>query len=399
MNNNTVFFINDSWNYIKKEINMNNFTITYLRQGGYKSKEQAELEYSRSEERYKKDLERIKKIANINYTFKEYLSFWVKEILIPQTDTSSKALGIWTVNQIIMPHIEKDILINYVTADYLNDIIAKCIPVCESAGKMTIRFMRNILRSAYAQKLIHLELWNDLMPVPNHIPKIQILNKEDLSKLLQEASKHPGYYFEILLATFAGLRSGEIRGLRYDDFDEKNKLLRVQRQYTFNYHLADNNGDYKYVCYAEEKEPKGNSSRILRIPDFLFDELHKKKSFNNTIIKNMKAKGKVNLDENHIAISPYGTIKAKGTLTSALKRTCNHIGVHPISFHGLRHQFATMLLEKGVTLEHISHLLGHKSVMTTFNIYCGIMDADTSTRNVIETLIPYTAEEGEKLWL
>ena len=58
-----------------------------------------------------------------------------------------------------------------------------------------------------------------------------------------------------------------------------------------------------------------------------------------------------------------------------------------------------MLLEKGVTLEHISHLLGHKSVMTTFNIYCGIMDADSSTRNVIETLIPYTAEEGEKLWL
>lgn len=37
--------------------------------------------------------------------------------------------------------------------------------------------------------------------------------------------------------------------------------------------------------------------------------------------------------------------------------------------------FATILIEQGVSLEKISKLMGHKSVATTFEIYCGIMEA------------------------
>ena len=41
-----------------------------------------------------------------------------------------------------------------------------------------------------------------------------------------------------------------------------------------------------------------------------------------------------------------------------------------ISAHGLRHLCATILLEQNVPLEEISHILGHASVSTTFDIYC-----------------------------
>ena len=51
-----------------------------------------------------------------------------------------------------------------------------------------------------------------------------------------------------------------------------------------------------------------------------------------------------------------------------------------------------MLLEKGVDLEYISHLLGHKSIMTTFNIYCGVMDADKDVRNAVDNIIPILPE-------
>lgn len=60
-----------------------------------------------------------------------------------------------------------------------------------------------------------------------------------------------------------------------------------------------------------------------------------------------------------------------------------------LSFHALRHHLVTMLLEKGVPLENISKLLGHKSVLTTFNIYCGVMDADEDVHEVIGTMMPY----------
>ena len=75
-------------------------------------------------------------------------------------------------------------------------------------------------------------------------------------------------------------------------------------------------------------------------------------------------------------------------MLSALKRMCNFAGVPQISFHTLRDQFATMLLELGLPLEDISNLLGHKSVLTTFNYYCGIMDADDAVRDFLQDLIP-----------
>ena len=45
-----------------------------------------------------------------------------------------------------------------------------------------------------------------------------------------------------------------------------------------------------------------------------------------------------------------------------------------ISVHGLRHMFATILIERGVSLTKIASLLGHSSPNTTFDIYCGIME-------------------------
>lgn len=106
--------------------------------------------------------------------------------------------------------------------------------------------------------------------------------------MLQEASKHPAYYFEILLALFCGFRSGEIRGLRYEDFNKEDKIIYVQRQYTSAYTLADTSDAFEF--YSEEKAPKANGYRFLKVPFFIFDELEKRKKFNVQIIQAKKGK-------------------------------------------------------------------------------------------------------------
>lgn len=386
--NDKVFFINDSWNYMKREVNIRNFTISYKKEGGFATKEQAQAARLKADAQYEEDLKRIKTIANMQYTFKEYMEYWLKEIFVRHTDTATKTVGVWAVNSLIIPRIEPDIMLNYITADYINEIIRKCIPICESAGETALKYMRKFLKDAYSFGMIHDKIWNDLDDVPHHINKIRLLNKEELSRFIKESSKHEGNYFEILLALFAGLRSGEIRGLKYEDFDEKNHTIRIRRQYTSNYALAESNGHYKYTSFMEEKNPKANSGRILHVPDFLFDELEKKKELNCRIIDNMKKKGRKDLDEDYVSISSSGKRKNRNTLYAAVRRNCRLANVPEISPHILRHQFATMLLEKGVGLEEISHLLGHKSAMTTFNYYCGVMDTDEDARNAIDTMIP-----------
>ena len=383
-----VYFTNNSWAYVKKEVNMFNFTISFTEERGFQSKESAEKEWKENNEQYDLDLCRLKKIANMQYTFKEYVEYWLSHIFLENTDKSTKVIGVWAVQHLIIPNIEKDIILSYVSADFINDIIKKCIPICSSAGETVLKYLRNILKSAYIYGYIPNDIRDRLIHVKRHKRQIQLLTKGQLKLLLTEAQKHPGCYFEILLGLFVGLRTGEIRGLQYDDFDPQSRTIHISRQCTTNYSLIESNGTYVYSSYMDCKEPKCNSSRIIRVPNFIFRELEIKKAFNQTIIQNRRKKGFYNLDENYISISPYGTVKKKGTLLSALKRMCNFAGVPQISFHTLRDQFATMLLEIGLPLEDISNLLGHKSVLTTFNYYCGIMDADDAVRDFLQDLIP-----------
>lgn len=381
-------FMNDSWGYVKHTVNLNNFTISYTWEGGFISREDAARAQALNDARYETDLKKIKKMANIQFTFKEYIEYWLSEVFLKSTDTSTRTIGVWSIRNLIIPNVNQDVLLNYVTADYINDIIERCIPISTSSGETVLKFIRKMLKDAYAYGLIPNDIRKDLMNVSRNVPKIQLLNTSELRQLIQEASRHPGCYFEILLGLFAGLRTGEIRGLRYEDFDPERHTIRISKQYTSNYSLADSNGHFRYVNYMEEKVPKADSYRLLRVPDFLFEELERKREFNEAIIRNRMAAGITDLDTEYVSISPFGKRKKKGTLLTSLKRMCYSASVPAISFHTLRHQFATMLIEKGIPLEDISRLLGHKSVLTTFNIYCGVMDAKEEAKKAVDTMLP-----------
>ena len=55
---------------------------------------------------------------------------------------------------------------------------------------------------------------------------------------------------------------------------------------------------------------------------------------------------------------------------------CENNSLPHITVHGLRHMFATILLERDVSIAKISGMLGHSSVHTTFEYYLEVMDAD-----------------------
>ena len=56
---NNVQFVNNSWRYVKKPVNINNFTISYATEGGFKTQQEAEKAKKLDDEIYELNLKRI----------------------------------------------------------------------------------------------------------------------------------------------------------------------------------------------------------------------------------------------------------------------------------------------------------------------------------------------------
>ena len=124
----------------------------------------------------------------------------------------------------------------------------------------------------------------------------------------------------------------------------------------------------------------------------------------NIQLKKKMEKEKVNKLLDHIEYKDFdyvccqenGEPRSLTAMNQALTKICNRNGLPNITVHGLRHMFATILIELGVPLFKISGLLGHSSVHTTYEYYCEIMDEqDKIIAFVNNTFVPQrTGTEG-----
>ena len=124
---------------------------------------------------------------------------------------------------------------------------------------------------------------------------------------------------------------------------------------------------------------------MLRVPEVIITELEKRKcliDMYKEILKdpcmpcgNDKVKmQEAFIDKDYISCQANGKVHSLSAMNNALTKLCVRNGLPALTVHGLRHMFATILVEQGVPLAKISGLLGHSSVNTTFEYYCDVMD-------------------------
>lgn len=178
----------------------------------------------------------------------------------------------------------------------------------------------------------------------------------------------------------AGLRVGEVTGLRWEDIDLDEGFIDIN--HTLVYYNHDKGG-----CYFGVNTPKTAAGRrvIPMTPSvkaaFVAERCRQME-------EGIRCEAHVDGFTDFIFVNRYGMCQNQGTLNKALRRImrdCNEelldqlnqkkikqkdlVLLPKFSCHSLRHTCATRLCEAGINMKVIQDFLGHADISTTMNIY------------------------------
>ncbi len=150
----------------------------------------------------------------------------------------------------------------------------------------------------------------------------------------------------VLLSYYTGLRVGEVCGLMWSDIDFDKSLLTVRR--TVQRIRANNVGTRLIVDTPKSR----TSQRSIPIPEFIIKIL---RSFRS--------------NDDYYILSDSPRVIEPRTLQNRFKSILKKADLPSVTYHSLRHMFATNCLQAGFDIKTLSEILGHASVETTLNRY------------------------------
>lgn len=194
-------------------------------------------------------------------------------------------------------------------------------------------------------------------PIQNKIYKpspdrkaVPILGKAQQARLEDYVTSHPSAAgLGVLIALQTGLRIGEICALTWSDIDFDNELLYVRSTIS---RVSNPSCENRTMLITDL--PKTNAS-VRTIPC--------------TSILSQRLRNAFKASSSAFVLSNNDQFMSPRTLEYRYHKILRECELSPITFHALRHTFATRCIECGVDIKSLSEILGHSSVSITLNTY------------------------------
>lgn len=187
---------------------------------------------------------------------------------------------------------------------------------------------------------------------------IRPLDPEQAKDLLRTAH---GARFEALyvLAVTAGLRRGEILGLKWDDLDLERRVVRVRRQ------IARNGGVFEFTT------PKRGKGRSVDLVSVAVEALVRHRE--GQMLEKRRL-GNLWQDTGLVFTTEVGTpLDADNLIKRSFKPLLERAGLPQIRFHDLRHTCATLFLARGTNPKIVQEILGHANISQTMDTYSHVL--------------------------
>lgn len=183
----------------------------------------------------------------------------------------------------------------------------------------------------------------------DYVPAQKALDYEQWLKLIEALDTSIPQEMMIYLAAVTGMRYGEVVGLTSSRIDVENNKIIIDRTW-----------DYKYGT-GFKKTKNASSVRTIPVTPATITKLEHFRELNS-------------ITDTEIPLFLVNNkALASSQINKYLTEKLNELHLPRITFHGLRHTHASVLLYKGVSVLSVSKRLGHSNITTTQSTYLHII--------------------------
>jgi integrase len=217
--------------------------------------------------------------------------------------------------------------------------------------------------------------WRETGEVPG---KVMVWDADQCGQFLDAIGQHRLYAL-YHVAAYWGLRRSELIGLAWSDVDLTTRRIHVRQAQVSDVLDSTKSEDSERIIVIDH-----GTADVLRAwrAAQLAERLAWGPTWNDT--------GRVFTREDGAPVRPGWVSERFGTLAAKA-------GLPPVTFHGLRHGTATMLLAAGQPPKVISEVLGHSTVSFTMTVYTEVAESlAESAASAIAAFVPRSGRMSQQ---
>lgn len=196
-----------------------------------------------------------------------------------------------------------------------------------------------------------------------------VWSDEEIQALIDAAERLAGrpasrYDYTPLMrvALFTGLRLGELLGLQWQDLDLHEGVLHVRRQWT----------------RMREYSPPKTEAAIRRIP--LSDDMTR-------YLAALKLRSRYSADDDPVFAARNGKpLGHRNATRRGFEVAAAEASIDGVTFHSMRHAFASRMIDRGISSTVLAALMGHESSRITELRYIHLFDRQRTDDQVRQAM-------------